>query len=100
MEQTSFVSQHIFDSLRAALAEASGCEDEARRLTAQSRLRLLTMSNEETWELAQLISTHADNHIEKIHNDILGAIEDHRSIAEEWIPDISGVVDSSGMSVP
>ncbi len=51
-----FVKYHLREALRGAAAEADGDEDLSRRLRAETKLRLIGMSDEQLWELAKQTS--------------------------------------------
>ncbi|MBT4511440.1 MAG: hypothetical protein HOC20_04425 [Chloroflexi bacterium] len=91
MKDITFVHHHLVDSLRAAIAEANGCDDEASRLRSQAKLRLMSMSERDIWELAGATATYPDRPVEQIYSEIQEAITLHRDTAHEWLPDISGV---------
>lgn len=57
MKKRLLAKHHIAEALRAAIAEAKGAEDLARRLRAKTKLRLVRMSDEKLWELAKLTSS-------------------------------------------
>ncbi len=92
MKDIAFVHHHLLDSLRAAIAEANGCDDEASRLRSQAKLRLMSMSERDIWELAGVTANYPDRPVEQIYSEIQEAIALHRAAAHEWLPDISGVV--------
>ena len=56
MDKFELVRYHILSSIRAAMVQASGYEEEAERLRAQANLRLMIMSEEELQELARMLS--------------------------------------------
>ena len=49
-----FVKYHLREALRGTTAEMDGDEDLSRRLHTEMRLRLISMSDEELWELARV----------------------------------------------
>jgi len=56
MAKRDLVHYHLVEVLRGAQAAADGDDDLARRLRAMTKLRLITMSEEELWRLAELTS--------------------------------------------
>jgi len=48
---------YLLAALQAAVAEAEGDEDFANSLRAQTRLRLMAMSDKELWERARLTAS-------------------------------------------
>ncbi|GAH59993.1 unnamed protein product, partial [marine sediment metagenome] len=57
MAKRDFVKYHLHQALRAMRAELDGDEDLSRRLHAETKVRLIRMSDEELWELAKLTSS-------------------------------------------
>ncbi len=80
-----FAGYHLFETLHGAVAEAEGNEDVAKRLRAKMKLRLISMSDEELWELAKLTSSPRERPIELAYKDHKRAIEECRATASEWI---------------
>lgn len=76
---------HILESLHAAIAEAEGREHEANHLHAQTKLRLLTMSDEEIWELARMISPPEEEAIKCTYETIKQSIREHSATASQWM---------------
>jgi len=85
--EREFVKYHLREALRAVVAELDGDEDLSRHLHAQTRLRLMCMSDEELWELAKLTSS-PEKPVELVYKGIKQAIEEHRATASEWINDL------------
>ena len=56
MEKQNFIKYHLREALRGAAAEADGDEVLSRRLRAETRLRLIGMSDEQLRELAKQTS--------------------------------------------
>ena len=88
MAKTDFVKYHLSEALRAARAEQDGDEDLSRRLHAQTKLRLITMSEQELWELAGLASS-PEKPVESVYKVFKQAVEEHRATASEWINDLA-----------
>ena len=87
--KTDFVKYHLRQALRAAAAELAGDEDLSRYLHAKAKLRLISMSDEELWELAKLTSSPPERPVELVYKGIKQAKEEHRATASEWIPDLA-----------
>lgn len=81
---------HIAEVLRAAVAEAAGEGDLFRRLHAMAKLRLISMPNEEIWELSDLMSSPLGKPVESTCQEIKQAIEKHRETVDEWRHDLVG----------
>ena len=52
-----FVGHHIIWAVRGGVADADGNEDLSRRLYAETKLRLIRMSDEELWQLPKVTSS-------------------------------------------
>ncbi|MDD5092845.1 MAG: hypothetical protein PHV74_00480 [Dehalococcoidia bacterium] len=85
MANFNLVRYHILSSIRAAMAESEGYEEEAKRLRSQANLRLMVMSEEELRELARMLSFLPSRPPEAVYEEIKRAIEDHKDTAAEWI---------------
>ena len=83
-----FVKYHLRQAVRAARAEQDGDEGLARHLYAETKLRLMCMSDQELWELAKLTSSHPDRPVELVYKAIKQAMEEHRATASEWMKDL------------
>lgn len=88
MGQHDFISYHLFDALRAALAEADGDVDLSRRLHAETKLRLIYMSDDELWELARVTAARARKPVELVYKQLKQAVDQHRATASEWINEL------------
>lgn len=83
-----FVRHHVVWALRAGVADADGDEDLSRRLHAQTRLRLISMSDEELWQLTKLISSPPERPVELVYEKFKQAIEEWKATASEWVGDL------------
>ncbi len=90
------VDYHIWSSLRAAMAETYGYDEAANRLRAQSKLRLLLMSEAELGELATMLSVLLSKHPSLVYEDIQKEIRLHRETAGDWV----GALQSSAEILP
>lgn len=94
--RADFVRYHLSEALRAALAEADGDADLARRLNAKTKLRLICMSDEELWELAKLTAAPVQKPVELVYKEIQQAVEQHRATTSKWMNDVMGRMPESG----
>ena len=99
MTSSDFARQHILGALCAALAEADGYEDKARRLYAQTKLRMIIMSDDDVRELAGMLEYLPDRPQEKVLAELRETITEYRKTAHEWLPELremsnSGATDS------
>lgn len=95
MTNQNFVKHHLHKALLGAVAEAEGNEGLSQRLRAETKLRLIGMSDDELWELAKLTSSPPDLPVELAYQNHKRAIERCRATASEWIDDIRMERDST-----
>ena len=88
--KASFVEQHIIDCIRAAVIEADGDPERAARLRAQGKLRLVCMTEEEIWELAERTCCPPKRSIENAYQDIKNTIAEYRADTQRWIGETFG----------
>lgn len=77
------VPNHIVEALCGAVAEAEGDEKLSRLLHAETKVRLIQMSDEELWELAKRTS-HSSQSLELIYKQYKQAREQATATAVEW----------------
>ena len=92
MKDITFVHRHLLNSLCAAVAEANGFIDVARRLRSQTKLRLMSMSDTDIQTLAGVTANHPERPVDQVYNDIQEAIALHQTTAHQWLSEISDVV--------
>ena len=83
-----FIIRHLCEALVGAVAEADGNETLSRRLHAQAKLRLITMSDEELQELAKLIARPPERPVEMVYQGLKGKIKELKQTATEWMKDL------------
>ncbi len=96
MAKQDFIKYHLIEALHGAVAEADGDEDLSRRLHAETKLRLMGMSDEELWELAKQTSCPPERPVELVYKGIKQAIEEHMTTACEWMNDLEPLPDKEG----
>ena len=79
---------HVQMCIQCAKCEVSGDIKIAERLRALGNLRLCTMTNDELWELAKLLSNPPMRPVSTVHAELTTAIDEKRETAREWIPKI------------
>ncbi len=89
MAKPDFVTKHLLELLRGALAEIDGEEDLSRRLRAQAKLRLISMSDNELWELARILSFPPERPIELVYQQIRRVSEEFKATRGEWTGDLT-----------
>ncbi len=79
---------HLLKASLGGIAEADGNEALSRRLYAQTKLRLISMSEEELWELAKLTAYPPEKPVELVYEECKRAIEKIKATASEWMKDL------------
>ena len=82
------VSHHLVEALRGAIAEGEGDILLSRRLHAETKLRLIRMSDEELWELAKRTSSHPEHSVESVYKSYKQKIKELEDKADEWMKDL------------
>jgi len=54
----------------------------------EAKLQVISMTDEELWELAKLTSSPSLRSIEPVYKWIKQATEEHRAAASEWVNDL------------
>ena len=85
MGNFDLVRYHVQSSIRAAIAEFSGYNEEAEKLRAQGNLRLISMSEQELWELATILAHHPARPADVVYDELLEVIEEQKKTAYQWI---------------
>jgi hypothetical protein len=83
------VEYHILEALRGAIAETEGDECLSRRLNAETKLRLIRMSDEEIRELAKVTSIPKEQDVELVYKHFKTSIEELKATASTWIGDLA-----------
>jgi len=76
---------HVFMCIEAAKSESNGDIETADRLRAQGNLRLVTMTSEELWELANLIYPKGSN-VHDYYMHLHQVVRIRVDEAHEWLP--------------
>jgi len=72
-----------------------GCEREASRLNAHTKLRLLMMTDEDLTGLAEVMARHSGKSIEKIRKELDEVIAQYQATADTWVSDVFGTPSNS-----
>jgi len=91
-----FIKYHLIEALHGAVAESNDDEDLSRRLHAETKLRLMGMSDEELWELAKLTADPPLRPIELAYKGFKRRVEELRTTASEWMNDLEPLPDKEG----
>ena len=89
---------HLREALRGNIADAEGNVCLARRLNAETRLRLMRMPDEELWELARLTSYTPQRTIEVTYLRDQQRIEELKATSSDWMGDLGyiSIIDRRG----
>lgn len=83
-----FVVYHVREALIGALAEVDGNKSLCRYLRARSRLRLITMTEEELWGLSEMVAYSPERSTEEVYQGLKRNIEEYKQTLKEWIKDL------------
>jgi hypothetical protein len=83
-----FVVRHVVEAIRGGVAALHADKELARRLNAETKLRLITMSDEELWKLAELFSPPLGKSVESSFQDLKRLIDQYRATARQWSSDL------------
>ena len=84
-QNRAFVIYHLCEALCAALAEADGKEALSRRLHLEVRLRLLSLSDEELWELSKITAIPPEKPVESAYEEHKREVMELRATADKWV---------------
>ena len=70
-----FVIKHFLDALTGGMAEAEGNKVLADQLRAQTKLRLVTMSEEEMQEYARFVACPPERPFETVYLELKSEVE-------------------------
>ena len=79
---------HVREALVGAIAEAFGYETLSRHLHAQTKLRLIAMSDEDLRELAKLLACPPERTVEMAYQELRDDIKQIKQMAHEWTKDL------------
>ena len=88
MVKRNFLDHHIVGVVRGSLAEADGDENLSRRLRAETKLRLVSMSDDELWALAEITACPPIRPVEQVYEQIKQAIEHYKTNSRSWVADL------------
>jgi len=81
------VKYHILEALSTAVAELDGDENLSRRLHAETKMRLISMSEEEIWELA-MVTCPPYKTFEQVYVSFKEVIDELKVSASAWMKDL------------
>lgn len=100
MTNKDFARYYLVETLLGGGAEADGNDELSRRLRAKTKLGLISMSDEELWELARVTSSPPERPPELAYQNYKQAIEKLRATKSEWLPDLQTAKPLSGEKTP
>jgi len=83
-----FVIYHLVEALESGLAELTGDETRAKRLRALTKLRLISMSDNELWELSSITSCPPARSVEMAYRGHKSTVERLSATANQWLKDL------------
>lgn len=89
-QEIDSVVRHVNEAIRGGIAELHGDKKLAQQLNAATRLRLVTMSDQELMVLAKLLSPSLGKTAEEYYKELKQTVEEHRKTADEWTPALRG----------
>lgn len=87
---------HLCEAIQANIAEADGNVYLARRISAETKLRLIHMSDEELWRLAAITSYPSGQSIVETYLHYRRGIEELKVTLKEWIRDLEHISVTNG----
>ena len=85
MDEIKPAVQHVIEALQAA-ADVDGNEEKAERIMAETRLRLLSMNDDELRDLAAIFAILRGKPFDKCYRQFKQSVEEHRETITEWLP--------------
>jgi len=82
-------NHHLAEALRGAIAESEGDIFLSRRLHAETKLRLICMTDAELWELAKRTSCPPERPVEWAYKNYGQRIGELKATSSEWMKDLS-----------
>ncbi len=96
--KNDFVNYHLREALNAAVAELDGDEDLSRQLHAETKVRLMYMTDEELWELAKITSSPPETPVELAYEQFKQKIEELKATTSQWIKNLRYSAQDKGMN--
>jgi len=91
--KNDFIRYHLSEAAYAGVAELDGNEDLARRLHDKIKLRLICMTDEELWELAEQTASPPERSVELVYKGYRQRIDKLNATASEWMKDLMARTD-------
>jgi len=78
--------QHVIEALQGAAADVDGNEEKAKHLMAETRLRLLSMNDDDLRDLAAIFVILRGKPFDECYQQLKQSVEEHWETMEEWLP--------------
>ena len=86
MDEIKPAVQHVIEALQGAAADVDGNEEKAKCIMAETRLRLLSMNDDELRDLAAIFAILRGKAFNECYQQLKQSVEEHRETMEEWLP--------------
>ena len=96
MTYQDFARDHMAEALHGGVAEAAGNNELAQQLRAETKLRLVSMSDEELWELAKLMVSPPERPVQQVYGELKHSVEELKATRSEWLTDLQPARPLSG----
>ncbi len=87
---------HLKEAIQGNIAEVEGNVYLARRISAETKFRLIHMSDEELWKLAAITSYPSGQSIVETYVFYRKGIEDLKVTSKEWMGDLEHISITDG----
>ena len=84
MTEREIIEYHLVEALRALEAEENGELELAQYLRAQTKSRLMNMSDKELWELANITAAPPEKPVSQAFKELKATREDLRNKTLGW----------------
>jgi hypothetical protein len=84
-KQQDVARAHVYKGLSDAIAEIDSDRATARCLSAERKLRLIRMSDDELWKVAAIIAPLLEKPVAQSYREIREVVEEHRQTATVWM---------------
>jgi len=81
------VKYHVLEALHAGVVEMSGDKELAHSLRAETKMRLISMSEEDLWELAR-VTCPPHKTFEQVYVSFKEEIDELKVSSSEWMKDL------------
>jgi len=88
MTVSDVVHYHLREALQAGLTEIGDNGESAGCLHAETRMRLISMSQDDLWELA-VVTCPPNKTIKQVYESYINRVGELRNSAEEWMKDLA-----------